>query len=513
MARFYVSVPPRYNPRMTNRAMHSSAPFPLVGEGWGGGSRDAREIGGDKKLQALQGLAGEDEQHSTAVRPASLPLPRKGGGKAPLRAAAILALLALASPAPADPLSLDAPDNKSSQELQLRGVEDTLHQSDEQRRRIEADIESIRVDRARLAAALIETTAKVQDNERQIAAANERLANLTTSQDALKLSLDARRDVIADVLAVMQRMGRNPPPAILVRPQDMTEAIRASMLLGSVVPDLNNETIALSRDLDELARLHVSIETEKQGLGERAATLAQDKPRLASLVDARQQALSAAQEALGSERARAAELARQAATLKELIARMESEVGAAKAGAAAAAAADLAAASEVKNKAAAARASDPARLKPAMAFAETRGQLPLPAAGSIIKDFGAQDSFGSAEKGVSVATPAGATVASPVDGWVAFSGPYRTYGQLLIINAGSGYYIVLAGMERINVSVGQFVLAGEPLAVMGNGSARTASALAIGAAQPVLYIELRKDGTAIDPGPWWAKTDIEKARG
>jgi murein hydrolase activator len=112
-----------------------------------------------------------------------------------------------------------------------------------------------------------------------------------------------------------------------------------------------------------------------------------------------------------------------------------------------------------------------------------------------------------------MATPAAATVASPVDGWVAFSGPYRTYGQLLIINAGGGYYMVLAGMDRINVGVGQFVLAGEPIAIMGDGSARTAAAAAIGAAQPILYIELRKDGAAIDPGPWWAKTDIEKARG
>ena len=40
-----------------------------------------------------------------------------------------------------------------------------------------------------------------------------------------------------------------------------------------------------------------------------------------------------------------------------------------------------------------------------------------------------------------------------------------------------------------------------------------ATAAAVGAARPVLYIELRKDGTAIDPGPWWAKSDIEKARG
>jgi septal ring factor EnvC (AmiA/AmiB activator) len=152
-------------------------------------------------------------------------------------------------------------------------------------------------------------------------------------------------------------------------------------------------------------------------------------------------------------------------------------------------------------------------LRPAVAFADVKGQVALPAAGAIVKGFGAPDAFGGAEKGVSIATPVAATVASPIDGWIAFSGPYRTYGQLLIINAGAGYYMVLAGMDRINVGVGQFVLAGEPVASMGNGSARTAAAAAIGAEQPILYIELRKDGTAIDPGPWWAKTDIEKARG
>jgi septal ring factor EnvC (AmiA/AmiB activator) len=83
----------------------------------------------------------------------------------------------------------------------------------------------------------------------------------------------------------------------------------------------------------------------------------------------------------------------------------------------------------------------------------------------------------------------------------------------LIIDTGGGYYVLLAGMDRINVESGEFVLAGEPIGVMGDGSVRMATAAAVGAARPVLYIELRKDGTAIDPGPWWAKSDIEKARG
>ncbi|HYA73396.1 MAG TPA: peptidoglycan DD-metalloendopeptidase family protein [Roseiarcus sp.] len=397
-------------------------------------------------------------------------------------------------------------DDKAAQEIRLRGVEDTLRASDEQRRRIEADIETYRADRARLNAALIDTTAKVQEAERQVAAANERLATLNASADALNRSLENRRGVIADVLAVLQRMGRDPPPAILVRPQDMAEAIRAATVLGSTVGELKSETEALRQDLEQLAALRGSIAKERDELAQRSSNLALDKTRLTALIDARQQSLSAAEQALAAQRERDARLAEQASNLKDLIARMESEIGAAKS-------ADQAIAADIAAKAAAARGADPARLKPAIAFADAKGLVSLPVAGAILKTFGSADAFGGAEQGVSIASPSGATVSSPVDGSVAFSGPYRSYGQLLIINAGGGYYMILAGMDRINVSVGQFVLAGEPVAVMGDGSARTAAAAAIGATQPVLYIQLRKDGTAIDPGPWWAKSDIEKARG
>ena len=425
-----------------------------------------------------------------------------------LRALAIgAALLFVGDGARADPDGVGAKiDEKAVQETRLRGVEDTMRASDEQRRRIEAEIETFRADRARLSAALIETTANVQEAERQIVAANDRLATLNASADALNQSLENRRGVIADVLAVLQRMGRNPPPAILVRPQDMAEAIRAATLLSSTVGALKAETEALGKDLDQLADLRASIAKERDGLSRRSANLALEKTRLTALIDARQQSLSAAQQALAAQRERDAQLADQESNLKDLIARLESEIGAAKS-------ADQALAADVAAKAAAARGADPARLKPAIAFADAKGLVSLPVAGAILKTFGSPDAFGGAEKGVSIAAPSGATVSSPVDGSVVFSGPYRSYGQLLIIDAGGGYYIVLAGMDRINVAVGQFVLAGEPVAVMGDGSARMAAAAAIGATQPVLYIELRKDGAAIDPGPWWAKSDIEKARG
>jgi murein hydrolase activator len=411
---------------------------------------------------------------------------------------------ALADSAP--PAAPVADQERADKETELRGVEDTLRASEEQRRAIETEIESVRADRARLSAALIETTAKVQDAERGAAAAGDKLASLNAAADELSRSLERRRAVIADVLAALQRMGSNPPPAILVKPDDMSDAVRAATVMGAVIPELKAETESVRHDLDALAKTRDSIAKERDELTQRGQALAVDRMRLSALIDARQQSLASAQDALGSQRRREGDLARQATSLKDLIAKLDSENAARKA-------AEAAAAAEIEARARAARGADPGRLKPEIAFGDAKGQVPLPAAGAILKSFGSPDGLGGTERGVSLATPAGATVSAPVDGAVLFAGPYRSYGQLLIMDAGGGYYVLLAGMDRINVESGEFVLAGEPIGVMGDGSVRRATAAAVGAARPVLYIELRKDGTAIDPGPWWAKANIEKARG
>ena len=151
-------------------------------------------------------------------------------------------------------------------------------------------------------------------------------------------------------------------------------------------------------------------------------------------------------------------------------------------------------------------------LAPAVAFASLRGQVPSPVNGVRLKEFGAPDGNGGAEKGLSIATRTGAQVTAPADGWVVYAGAFRSYGQLLILNVGGGYHVLLAGMERISVDLGQFVLTGEPVALMGNGS-HIAAILATGSSQPVLYVEFRKDGVPVDPGPWWAAGEGEKVRG
>jgi septal ring factor EnvC (AmiA/AmiB activator) len=156
---------------------------------------------------------------------------------------------------------------------------------------------------------------------------------------------------------------------------------------------------------------------------------------------------------------------------------------------------------------------DPARLAPKLPFAEAKGLLPQPVGGKVYREYGAADGYGGVTRGISFTARPKAAVISPSDGWIAFAGPFRSYGRLLIINAGGGYYVLLAGMDQINVEVGQFVLAGEPVATMGQGSLVSPGAGAIETNDPVLYVEFRKDGGPIDPGPWWVKSQSEKVRG
>ncbi len=445
------------------------------------------------------------------------PETQQGGIRLLLRLACVMPALALlmsmfTSPGTAQP----APDLPAKKD-QLRGLQDTLTQSSDQRRKLETEIELIRNDRARLAAALLEATSRIQSTETRIADVEARLALSTGSEEAIKRSLDGRRGIISEVLAVLQRMGHKPPPAVLASPEDMVRAIRAAMMMGAVLPELRAEVAVLANDLQDLARVRRAISAERDVLAREVMTLEGEKTRLTSLIEARQSVMADVQRALESEHARAADLARQALDLKELITRMEDEIASAGSAADAARKADEAnnrlAALTPDNRPKTAPFRDAGRLAPALAFVNTKGLLPLPAAGRLVKSYGAADGFGGTEKGISITTAANALVASPSDGWIAFSGPYRTYGQLLIINAGGGYYVVLAGMSKTHVEVGQFVLAGEPVGSMGDGNSKTASAIAIGASQPVLYIEFRKDGAAVDPSPWWAKSELEKVRG
>lgn len=415
-----------------------------------------------------------------------------------------------ADPAPPKPAAMESGDGDAlkQHDQELDAARAAQRESAESQAKLRQEIDAIGDDRRALNEQLIATAARVREIEASIDATRTRLKPLDDKEAVVRKSFDERRSAIVEILAALQRIGQEPPPALLVAPDDSLQAVRTAIALAAVVPELRAKTDALAGDLADLTRLRRDIVAERERLNGDLDRIGHEQLRMNALIDERQKKQTATEQALESERARATELSQRVDGLKDLIGKLEGGLDPA----ARTSRLEARSIEEDATRPDLAALKDPGRLTPAVAFADTRGHLRLPVNGSKIRDFGDSDGVGGTQRGISIAARPGAQITSPCDGWVVYAGPFRSYGQLLILNAGGGYHVLLASMERISVDLGQFVLTGEPVAVMGGGSQVSASGAAR-SKQPVLYVEFRKDGTPIDPGPWWAANEGEKVRG
>ncbi len=427
------------------------------------------------------------------------------------------------TPSSSAPASIVATDT-AARKLELEETERLLANGADYRAKLTLEIETLRSDRARLNQRMIETADRIRATELRISGVEERLTTLTDSETKARESLESRRAVVTDVLAALQRVGATPPPLLLSDPDSILDTVRSSILLGSVVPDLKAETDALLADLSAIERIRQTAAAERDSLAKDVASLVRDRQDIALLVEARQKDIAGAESKANEQAEQATALAAKSQTLKDLIGRLEGEIDSVSKATKDANSASTRneedakaaldpAAKDARSRFAALAFRDPSRLAPKVSFSELKGLLPQPVNGTLVSGFNKHDPVSGVTKGITLTTRPNAIVSAPADGWVSFAGPFRTYGQLLILNAGSGYYILLAGMDRISVSLGQFVLAGEPVATMNDPQKDNASAASSEKRVPTLYIEFRKDGTPIDPSPWWAPGSNEKVRG
>ncbi len=375
--------------------------------------------------------------------------------------------------------------------------------SDARAGELASEISALKKDETTITAALIQSAKTERKLSQDILPIEDRLTEYRDQEEAIRLSLHARRQVLAEVLAALQRMGLNPPPAILVKPQDALSSVRSAILLGAVVPQLRSETEILLADIESLNDVTQSITAERGRLLAALKVQAEEKIRLDQLVQEKQALLGQSEEALKAERARIDAISKKSKTLKELIAGIDAEMAA------------EARREEEKRKTALqelAKGNSPGmvltpqttRIAPSAAFASLKGSLALPVSGKVSGFFGKDDGEGGQLQGYRFVTKAGGRVISPVDATVLFADTFRSYGNLLILDAGEGYHLVLSGMNRLDVVRNQFVLAGEPVGLMGEAAKPEKSAPGMATEGTALYIEFRKDGKPVDSGPWWA---------
>lgn len=383
-------------------------------------------------------------------------------------------------------------------------VERDLSSAREREKRLAAEaaaqVKAIQALQAQLAAAALAT----QNNEDQLSAVETTLTALDEQELAKSAELEQRRGELAKLLSALTEIARNPPEALMLMPTSPVDTVRTARLLGDVVPPIEAKAKAVAHDLDQLAALKTQVAAQRQALKAATQHLAANHATLQRLV-AQRTALYQQTEADHAAAATDVEtLGRQAANLRDLMQRLEAQRAAAKA-----------AAAQRREE----TASLDARVNEGLSehlhrLERPDGQMLLPARGRILLSYGQSAEGGPPQRGLTIETRPGAEVVAPFDGKIVFAGPFRGYGRILIIQHGEEYHTLIAGLGRIEVSVGQVVAMGEPVATASNPDTAgpsdvdtPADIYSKGATGPVLYVELRRHGQPVNPLPWLATSN------
>ncbi|WP_374440369.1 peptidoglycan DD-metalloendopeptidase family protein [Stella sp.] len=425
---------------------------------------------------------------------------------------------------------------------ELRDVQRSIEAERARQAEIERRAETLRREIERLRAESIAAARALQSEEGNLSGVEETLTALDDEIERQERLLSERRHNIEALVTALARLTRHPPEALLALPTSPVETARTASLLGRVVPMIAQETARLRLALADLRELRLETEAKRRQAATGRAAVERRRKALDGLIAQR---TAARGEAEAEARQRAQELqqmAARASDLKELIVQAEAEAQRLRqeqerqrqAADAQRRREDMAAEEERQREIARQQAtrqqatlhsSETLRLEaerlvadqrraadrrrdedrqvataaalraPTIrAFDRARGQYLLPAAGAVQRNFGDDLGYGQHSRGITLRTRAGARVVAPFDGRILFIGPFRAYGEILIIEHTGGFHSLVAGLGRTDGSVGQTVLSGEPVGIMSTD----------GEERPRLYIELRRNGTPIDPQPWLA---------
>jgi murein hydrolase activator len=356
----------------------------------------------------------------------------------------------------------------------------TLEQSRARETATQAERDRLAAEARSIAQRLVANAARVQQLEAELAQSEIELARLSQQASGLQVELARGRDKVVRLLAVMQRVDHDQPPALALRPDDSLSAARGAMLVGTLLKPVYSEAHALAVKLRALQATRNAIEKKRTQMRNEGIALTRAKAELAVLQVQRMQEAQKANVRLGELRTVTQEIASQAGDLKSLIDRIATvrRQGSAQNGMVVVTAEN----------------TEGVTLRP--------GALRRPVTGAMAAGdpSGPGSVPGSFPRGMWFEGKGGAQVVAPTDSEVVFAGNYQKFGPVLILEIAGGYHLLLAHMGRIDVRIGDLMLAGEPVGVLsGGGYAR-------------LYMELRRAGQTVNVAPWMS-AELRKARG
>ncbi|HQT68546.1 MAG TPA: peptidoglycan DD-metalloendopeptidase family protein [Acetobacteraceae bacterium] len=341
--------------------------------------------------------------------------------------------------------------------------------------------------RALLVEREVAAAAAARDTE---AASESQAAALSAIDQQIAAARDeTARDgaALAPLLPLMERLAINPAATILAAPESPIDSVNGILILQGLTKEIATRAAALKESQARLAILQTQAAGAKRDLDQKLALQMQAESVIDSQISVAERSSRAAAGQAAREHDAAEGAATEAANLRSLIIELQQDAARHAAELAAERAADRAARAA---HLATARPGAPAANAPASGKPVAGG----PVAGTLVRAFGAPTLAGPAIGVTYNAAPAGRVVA-PCAGKIVFGKPFSGYGLLLILDCGGGYDFVMSGMEKLNVRVGQMVANGQPVGQMpGLGHSGDA-----GATPPQLYVELRQDGTPVDP--------------
>jgi septal ring factor EnvC (AmiA/AmiB activator) len=391
----------------------------------------------------------------------------------------LIAPVATAEPAPGQRLN------------KLADIERARKQSEARAAALAREAKKLEREAAQTARRLVALAAEARAHERAINELKDRLSDIAAERKMRSRDLEARHAYLTQLLAALERIARRPPEALMAYARTPQDTLRGAMLLRAAIPKIEAEAQRLRAEIADLARLGEQASARRETLAQEQSGLDAKRKELAALVAKKRERARTTKAEEDKAAARAQALAKEAGDLRELLAAIERDRKAritltpprrAKPPA------RVAALPQVRPT-----IPDPPAIPNGVPMSTARGRLIPPVVGRLAVSFGTREGAGMA-KGIRLEVADGAQVVAPFGGEVVFSGPFRGYGPLLIIDHGEGYHTLLAGFGRIDAVVGQKLLTGEPIGVMtlhGKASHR-------------LYMELRQGGRPIDPLPWLA---------
>ncbi len=384
-----------------------------------------------------------------------------------------------------------------------------LEEIDAEKESLSRQVDMMAFERARLKSELIEKAQKIKETEKNLSEIEQQLFEIAAREQSQRRVFEERNAELVGILSILQRLSREPPPVFVTERGDVLSMVRTGILLADIFKKVEPLARQLRKDLVELETLSAELKRKSERQKTLIAELNRRRLEIEPALAAQRDQMQTGQARLKLLQEAASRHSSAMQSLSDVIAALDREV--AKQSALGEYEAELqnAIAVELKPEAKKLAFVQPGRLKPSVPFSQTKGLLPAPAEGILVRNFGDPDGYGGTSQGIAIETRDKAQVTAPCDGWVVYADNLRSYGQVLIINAGGGYHILLAGMDRIQAALGQFVLAGEPVAIMGSRKSPDESGGS--AMKPMLYIEFRKNQKPVDPSPWWSsRADVEK---